>query len=225
MILVTAFAAGLLGLPVDVTPTTARQGTPPVHWLIKCRSKPDTDALREATMDAHRDFLDGYPEVTWFSGPLFTDDNRNAIGSLRLIEFPDRAAAVAYINADPYTRADIFQSIAVERWKPGLALRQRDYLRKDGTMQFVIHCHDVADGELRRAPLREAHLDHLNAHRDIIVARGPLQTDDGAKTIGSVLILDVKDKAEVMDFFEEEPFNKAGVYDGTTVERWRFGHV
>ena len=110
-----------------------------MHWLIKCRSKPDTDALRLATIDAHRNFLDGYPEVTWYSGPIFTDDNKNAIGSLRLIEFPDRDAALAYINADPYTKAGIFQSITVERWKPGLDVRQRDYIRKDGTMQFVIH--------------------------------------------------------------------------------------
>jgi len=109
-----------------------------MHWLIKCRSKPATDALRLATIAAHRDFLDGYPEVTWYSGPLFTDDNKNAIGSLRLIEFPDRDAALAYINADPYTKAGIFETITVERWKPGLEVRQRDYPRRDGTMQFVI---------------------------------------------------------------------------------------
>ena len=196
-----------------------------MHWLIKCRSKPGTDALREATIDAHRNFLDGYPEVTWYSGPLFSDDNRNAIGSLRLIEFSDREAALAYINADPYTKAGIFQSIKVERWKPGLDMRQRDYPQKDGTMQLVIHCHDVADGAARRAPLREAHLDYLGAHKDIIVARGPLQTDDGAKTIGSLLILDVTDKAQAEAFWADEPFNRAGVYDSTTIERWRFGHV
>src|SRR5262245_33499282 len=99
----------------------------PMHWLIKCRSKPATDALRLATIAAHRNFLDGYPEVTWYSGPLFTDDNQNAIGSLRLIEFPDRGAARAYIDADPYTKAGIFQTITIERWKPVLDVRQRDY--------------------------------------------------------------------------------------------------
>jgi uncharacterized protein YciI len=195
-----------------------------MHWLIKCRSKPDTDALRLATIDAHRNFLDGYPEVTWYSGPLFSDDNRNAIGSLRLIEFPDRGAALAYINADPYTKAGIFQAITVERWKPGLDVRQRDYARKDGTMQFVIHCHDKPDGVARRAPLRDAHLKYLQDHKDIIVARGPLLDDDGVKTIGSVLILDVADKAEANTFWAGEPFNRAGVYDWT-MERWRFGHV
>ena len=177
-----------------------------------------------ATIDAHRRFLDGYPEVTWYSGPLFTDDNKNAIGSLRLIEFPDRSAALAYINADPYAKAGIFAAIAIERWKPALDVRQHDYVRKDGTMQFVIHCHDKPGGGARREPLRAAHRDYLNDHKDIIVARGPLLDDDGGKTIGSVLILDVAHKAEAEAFWADEPFNRAGVYEWT-IERWRFGHV
>jgi len=195
-----------------------------MHWLITCRSKPDTDALRLATIDAHRNFLDGYAEVTWYSGPLFTDDNKNAIGSLRLIEFPDRHAALAYINADPYTKAGIFQAITVERWKPCLNVRQRDYARKDGTMQFVIHCHDKPDGSARRVPLRDAHRDYLQYHEHIIVAHGPLLDDDAVKTIGSVVILDVADKAEAEAFWSDEPFNRAGIYEWT-IERWRFGHV
>ena len=196
-----------------------------MYWLIKCRSKPATDALRLATIDAHRHFLDGYPEVTWYSGPLFTDDNKNAIGSLRLIEFPDRGAALAYINADPYTRAGIFEEITVERWKPGLDVRQRDYARRDGTMQFVIHCHDKPDRGARRGQLLAAHIDYLNQQKNLIVAHGPLLDDDGAKTIGNVLILDVADKAQAEAFWAGEPFNRAGIYEWTTIERWRFGHV
>ena len=196
-----------------------------MHWLIKCRSKPATDALREATLPAHRDFLDGYPEVTWYSGPLFTDDNKNAIGSLRLIEFADRAAAQAYINADPYTQAGIFESISIERWQPGLDVRQRDYPRRATTMQFVIRAHDKVDGSVRRTPLREAHLDYLNRHRPVTIARGPLLTDDGTHTIGSLLMLDVASKAEAEVFWADEPFNRAGVYETMTMERWRFGHV
>jgi hypothetical protein len=196
-----------------------------MHWLIKCRSKPNTDALRLATIDAHRNFLDGYPEVTWYSGPLFTDDNQNAIGSLRLIEFPDRAAAAAYINADPYTKAGIFEAITIERWRPGLKVRQRDYPRKDGTMQFVIHGHDKPDSGARRAPVGDAQLEYLNAHTDIQVARGPLLDDEGVKSIGTVMILDVANKAQAEAFWADVPFNRAGVYEWTTMERWRFGHV
>ncbi len=196
-----------------------------MHWLIKCRSKPATDALRESTLPAHRNFLDGYPEVTWYSGPLFTDDNKNAIGSLRLIEFPDRTAAQTYINADPYTKAGIFESINIERWKPGLTVRQRDYPRKPDTMQFVLHGHDKPDSAARRAQLRQAHLDYLNQHSAIIVARGPLLDDQGTNTTGSLLLLDVAGKAEAEAFRTGEPFHRAGVYEWTTLERWRFGHV
>jgi uncharacterized protein YciI len=195
-----------------------------MHWLIKCRSKPNTDALRLATIDAHRNFLDGYPEVTWYSGPIFTDDNKNAIGSLRLIEFPERDAALAYIHADPYTKAGIFESITVERWQPGTDVRQRDYPRKAGTMQFVIHCHEKSDDVAGRAPLREAQLDYLKLHQEIIVTHGLLLEDDGVKTIGTVLILDVADKAQAEAFWADEPCNRAGIYD-CTIERWRFGHV
>jgi uncharacterized protein YciI len=92
-------------------------------------------------------------------------------------------------------------------------------------MQFVIHCHDKPDSEPRRAPLRPAHLDHLNRHKDIIVVRGPLLTDDGTRMIGSLLILDVADKAQAEAFWAAEPFTRAGVHERCTIERWRFGHV
>ena len=91
-------------------------------------------------------------------------------------------------------------------------------------MQFVIHCHHRRDDGARRAPLRDAHHAYFDDHRNIIVTRGPLLDDDGAKTIGRVLILDVADKAQAEAFWAGEPFNRAGVYEWT-MERWRFGHV
>ncbi|MEK9660353.1 MAG: YciI family protein, partial [Alphaproteobacteria bacterium] len=104
-------------------------------------------------------------------------------------------------------------------------VRQRDYARKDDTMQFVVHCHDKTDGGARRAPLRDEHADYLKANSDIVVVRGPLLDDAGDKTIGSLLILDVADRAAAEAFWADEPFNAAGVYEWTTIERWRFGHV
>ena len=199
-----------------------------MHWLIKCRAKPAIDELRAATLPAHTRFLDGYSEVTWYSGPLFTDDNQNAIGSLRLIEFADRVAATAYIDADPYTKAGIFQSIAIERWQPRCDVRQRDYKRKPDTMQFVIHAHEKTDGpdaSSRREPSRGAHETYLSRHREILIAHGPLLDDAGARPIGSLIMLDVANKAEAEAFWANEPFNRAGAYRSVTMERWRFGHV
>ena len=118
-----------------------------MHWMIKCRSKPGTDELRNATIPAHVAHLDKYREETWFSGPIFTDDGTSAIGSLRFIEFADRAAARAYIDADPYTTEGIFESINIQRWQPALEHRQLTYPRQDGTEQFIVHCTDVAGSD------------------------------------------------------------------------------
>lgn len=196
-----------------------------MHWMIKCRSKPGTDELRTATIPAHKDHLDKYRENTWFSGPLFTDDGSSAIGSLRFIEFPDRAAAEEYIDTDPYTTEGIFESINIQRWEPALEHRQLTYPRKEETMQFIIHCDDVANSEVLRAPLRQAHRDYLEKHADKIVARGALKTDDGERVVGSALLLDVADRAEAEALLADEPFHRGGVYGHVTIERWIFGHV
>ena len=196
-----------------------------MHWMIKCRSKPGTDELRNATIPAHIEHLDKYRENTWFSGPIFTDDGTSAIGSLRFIEFPDRAAAVTYINTDPYSTAGIFESVDVQRWQPALEHRQLTYKRKEDTQQFIVQCTDVADSAEMRDRLRDAHRDYLNERADRVIARGPLKTDDGETVTGSALLLDVADRAAAEELLANEPFNQAGVYGHVSVERWIFGHV
>jgi hypothetical protein len=38
-------------------------------------------------------------------------------------------------------------------------------------------------------------------------------------------MLDVANKAEAEAFWNDLPFNRGGVYERATMERWRFGHV
>ena len=196
-----------------------------MHWMIKCRSKPGTDELRTAAIPAHKTHLDKFCAETWFSGPIFTDDGTLAIGSLRFIDLPHRAAAVAYIEADPYSTAGIFASVDIQHWHPALENRQLTYLRQEGTQQFIVHCTDVADSEALRESLRQAHRDYLDERADQVVTRGPLKTDDGGTIIGSACLLDVADRAAAEALWADEPFNKAGVYGQVSIERWLFGHV
>jgi uncharacterized protein YciI len=193
--------------------------------MVKCRSKPGTDELRTATIPAHKAHLDKFRAETWFSGPIFTDDGASAIGSLRFIELPDRAAAVAYIDADPYSMAGIFASVDIQHWQPALEHRQLTYPRQEGTQQFIVHCTDVPDGAALREPLRQAHRDYLNERADQVVTRGPLKTDDGVAITGSACLLDVAGRAEAEALWADEPFNRAGVYGQVSIERWMFGHV
>jgi uncharacterized protein len=197
-----------------------------MHWMIKCRSKPGTGDLRKATIPAHRAHLEKYRAETWFSGPIFTDDGETAIGSLRFIEFPDRATATAYIDADPYAMAGIFESIDIQRWRPSLEHRQLTYERQEGTQQFIVQCTDAPDSAELRAPLRPAHKGYLDGLGRSVIARGPLQTDDGEATTGSAFLLDVAGRAAAETLLAEEPYTKAGgIYGHVTMERWFFGHV
>ena len=186
-----------------------------MHWLIKCRSKPDTDALRLATIDAHQEFSRrlSRSHLVFRAVVHRRQQERHRQPAADRVSGPGRRPRL-YQCRSLHQGGHLPSRSPIERWKPGLDVRQRDYARKDGTMQFVIHCHDKPDGGARRAPLRDAHHRVFTRPRaNIIVARGPLLDDDGVKTIGSVLILDVADKAEAAAFWADEPFNRAGVYE------------
>ena len=53
-----------------------------------------------------------------------------------------------------------------------------------------------------------------------VVASGPLMDDSGAKMIGSVIIFDCEDRAEIDAMMVDEPFNKAGLYATLNITRW-----
>lgn len=71
---------------------------------------------RLANYDAHKAFLSdtlalGVKIV--MSGPLVADDGATMIGSLFLIEAPDRAAAEAFNAADPFHKAGIWERVTI----------------------------------------------------------------------------------------------------------------
>jgi uncharacterized protein YciI len=59
----------------------------------------------------------------------------------------------------------------------------------------------------------------------MVMARGPLVTDEDEQPVGSVLLLDVPDMDTARGFIEKEPFYSHGVYKEINFHRWRFGRV
>lgn len=49
---------------------------------------------------------------------------------------------------------------------------------------------------------------------------GPLENDEGG-IVGTILIVNVEDRAEAQAFTDNEPFHKAGVFETVMVRRWR----
>jgi uncharacterized protein YciI len=71
---------------------------------------------RLANYDAHKAFLsDTSPHGVKIvmSGPLTADDGETMIGSLFLIDAPDRAMVERFNAADPFHAADIWEKVTI----------------------------------------------------------------------------------------------------------------
>lgn len=74
---------------------------------------------RLANYDAHKAFLSdtsAFGVSIVMSGPLVADDGSTMIGSLFLIEAPNRAAAEAFNVADPFHKAGIWERVTITRF-------------------------------------------------------------------------------------------------------------
>lgn len=72
--------------------------------------------LRAATRSKHLAYLEAAIDKIVVAGPLLDDEDR-AIGSMLLMNFPDRKAAVTFAAEDPYAQAGLFASVAVTPWR------------------------------------------------------------------------------------------------------------
>lgn len=91
-------------------------------------------------------------------------------------------------------------------------------------MLYIIYQEDRSDGAAIRAATRDEHFAYLDKHEDILVLGGALLGDDDKNTrIGSVLIVNVPNRAAAEAFSENEPFRKAGLFSSVKVTRMRRG--
>lgn len=193
-----------------------------MEWMIKCVSRPNMAARREATIAAHIEHLDKFKAETWYSGPMLVGDGSNANGSFRVVDFPDLDAARAYIDTDPYTTAEIFRRIDIEPLRPWTEVRQRDYAQPGGRAQFVIIARtDPQAISVTSGPIREL----LSRHAGRIVFAGALLDDARAQLTGALYVLDVDNRAGADAFLADEPLSRGSEGRSLTIERWRFGHV
>ncbi|ANC92212.1 YciI family protein [Azospirillum humicireducens] len=88
-------------------------------------------------------------------------------------------------------------------------------------MLFMFHCVDKAGAADVRAANRADHLAYLEANADRIFAAGPLLSDDQSGMVGSLLIVECADAAAAEAFAANDPYAKAGLFDGVTIRPWR----
>ena len=86
-------------------------------FAVHCKDKPGHLQTRLDNRAAHLEFMTANIDKVVIGGPLQTDDRQSMIGSLLVLDFPDRASLDAFLAEDPYAKAGLFESVTVTPFK------------------------------------------------------------------------------------------------------------
>ena len=90
----------------------------PVQFVVFAHDHPDALDRRLAVRERH---LDGVrrmkAEGTFFLGGALLDDAGGMIGSMMLVEFPDRAALDAWLADEVYLNAKVWETVDVRPFR------------------------------------------------------------------------------------------------------------
>ncbi len=82
-------------------------------FVVHCKDKPGASQVRLDNRAAHLDYLNAHLDRVVMAGPVQTDDRTGMIGSVLVLDFPERAALDSFLAGDPYARAGLFESVTV----------------------------------------------------------------------------------------------------------------
>jgi len=89
-------------------------------FLIDASDREDAAGLRKQVRPDHLTFLAGREHLLLAAGAKLSDDGATAHGSFYIVDTDDRAAAEAFIAEDPYSKAGVFGTIVIARWRKAI---------------------------------------------------------------------------------------------------------
>lgn len=88
-------------------------------------------------------------------------------------------------------------------------------------MLFIVHCIDKPNSLDLRLATRPQHIEYIHEHEDNVFVAGPTLGDDGVAMTGTVLIVNMPDRAAVQSFMDGDPYYKAGLFASRTATPWK----
>ena len=79
--------------------------------------RPGAAELRTRVRPEHKAYLAQVADRIASAGPLLGDDGVTMVGSLLVIDFADRAAALAWLGQEPFTRAGLYGATQVHAFQ------------------------------------------------------------------------------------------------------------
>jgi uncharacterized protein len=90
-------------------------------------------------------------------------------------------------------------------------------------MLFSVFTLDNPNAADKRKTVHGAHVAHLKSAKDFgvtITVGGPLVSDDGTNSIGSLMVLEAPDRASAEKFNRADPFHQNGVWGSVEIRRF-----
>jgi|SRR5690554_5530859 len=86
-------------------------------FAIFTYDKPGLNHVRQKYRDAHYSYLEEHKHLLIASGGLQDDPGEWMIGGLIILDVESAEEALNFCDSDPFTKAGLFKSIDVVRWK------------------------------------------------------------------------------------------------------------
>jgi uncharacterized protein len=88
-----------------------------MQFVVYAVDKSGHAKLRADTRPVHLDYLRKHAGHIVIAGPILDEAGEDSIGSLLIMDFPDRAAVEAFAAGDPYAKAGLFASVRIRPWR------------------------------------------------------------------------------------------------------------
>ncbi|AXA73321.1 hypothetical protein CE205_23300 [Achromobacter insolitus] len=86
-------------------------------YIIETFDKPGHQEVRQQHRASHLEYLDANKQLLLACGAKLQDDGKDAGGGLYIVALETREAAQQFIDADPFSKADLFERVTITRWR------------------------------------------------------------------------------------------------------------
>lgn len=86
-------------------------------YIIETFDKPNHQSVRQQHRPAHLDFLTQNAPLLLACGAKLQDDGSDMGGGMYVVDLDTREAAQAFIEADPFFQAELFEQVRITRWR------------------------------------------------------------------------------------------------------------
>jgi hypothetical protein len=167
--------------------------------------------------------MDHYANVMIARGPtLGADDEDQITGSMHLVDLPNSAGAQVFAFEEPFYKGGLFAEVMIRRWSNALGRTMWDFAGSGGR-RFLIIGHGAESSTAFHDELHDQQLRYLDGYNKGLIACGPLLSDDGTDWLGTVMVVELADRAAAEAMMSEGPYAKAGLYKTIEIHNWRFG--